>query len=89
MTMSELEDAVTVGTASFYPNTILPRVTFFSSCSSSTASVSVWRTTGLEAIEMAEIYNPDIVLIDISLPSLDGYQVARRYAPVSLARGRY
>jgi two-component system, sensor histidine kinase len=33
---------------------------------------------GLEAIEMAQIYSPDIALIDISLPSLDGYEVARR-----------
>jgi DNA-binding response OmpR family regulator len=33
---------------------------------------------GLEAIEMARIYYPDIALIAISLPSLDGYEVARR-----------
>jgi two-component system CheB/CheR fusion protein len=33
---------------------------------------------GLSALEMAETYLPDLMLVDIGLPGIDGYEVARR-----------
>jgi two-component system CheB/CheR fusion protein len=33
---------------------------------------------GPTAIDLAQVYRPDIVLLDIGLPQLDGYEVARR-----------
>lgn len=33
---------------------------------------------GLEAVEIAETFRPDLVLLDIGLPKLSGYDVARR-----------
>ena len=33
---------------------------------------------GLEALALARIFLPHIVLLDIGLPSIDGYEVARR-----------
>lgn len=33
---------------------------------------------GLEAIEMAEHFHPDVVLLDIGMPKLDGYATCRR-----------
>ena len=33
---------------------------------------------GLHAVEMAAEFQPDVVLLDIGLPKLDGYQVAQR-----------
>lgn len=35
-------------------------------------------TTGTEAIEMAKSEQPDLILLDIMLPDLDGYQVCQR-----------
>jgi CheY-like chemotaxis protein len=32
---------------------------------------------GLKAVEAARAYRPRVVLLDLGLPSLDGYQVAR------------
>jgi len=33
---------------------------------------------GMEAIEIARAKDPDIALVDIGLPGIDGYEVARR-----------
>jgi len=33
---------------------------------------------GIEALEIAEAFRPDVVLLDIGLPKLDGYRVAER-----------
>jgi CheY-like chemotaxis protein len=33
---------------------------------------------GPEALRVAASYHPDVVLLDVSLPGMDGYQVARR-----------
>src|SRR5579864_3721168 len=34
--------------------------------------------SGLAAVEMAERYKPDVVLMDISMPDLNGLEAARR-----------
>ena len=33
---------------------------------------------GLEAVEAAATFQPDVVLLDIGLPKLNGYEAARR-----------
>jgi CheY-like chemotaxis protein/nitrogen-specific signal transduction histidine kinase len=33
---------------------------------------------GLKAIELAQVFQPQVVLLDIGLPDLDGYEVAKR-----------
>jgi CheY-like chemotaxis protein len=33
---------------------------------------------GSEAVEKAAAFRPDVVLLDLGMPKLDGYQVARR-----------
>jgi signal transduction histidine kinase len=40
-------------------------------------TVSIART-GAQALETVRIFKPDVVLLDIGLPDMDGYQVARR-----------
>jgi CheY-like chemotaxis protein len=34
--------------------------------------------TGLDGLKMAENLTPDVILLDINLPDIDGYEVARR-----------
>jgi CheY-like chemotaxis protein len=33
---------------------------------------------GLEALELARRFSPDVAFVDIGLPTIDGYEVARR-----------
>ena len=46
--------------------------------------------TGPEALKTAQQWRPDVVLLDIGLPELDGYEVARRLrsAPIESATGQ-
>ena len=38
----------------------------------------LWAQNGTVGVEMAEAQQPDIILLDINLPDIDGYEVARR-----------
>lgn len=44
---------------------------------------------GHVALEMAKLYPPDVVLLDIGLPGMDGYQVARALRQQSSGRKLY
>lgn len=43
--------------------------------------------TGPLAVEAAEAYTPDVVLLDIGLPGLNGYEVARRLRANAALKG--
>ena len=38
----------------------------------------VWAASGLSGLAEAESRRPDLILLDINLPDIDGYEVARR-----------
>lgn len=38
----------------------------------------LWAASGLSGINMVESERPDLILLDINLPDIDGYEVARR-----------
>jgi two-component system CheB/CheR fusion protein len=38
---------------------------------------------GLAALDAAQAHEPDVVLLDIGLPTMDGFEVARRLRPSS------
>ena len=38
----------------------------------------LWAQNGTSGVEMAEVLQPDVILLDINLPDIDGYEVARR-----------
>ena len=37
-----------------------------------------WASDGLSGLTQAERWHPDLILLDINLPDMDGYEVARR-----------
>jgi CheY-like chemotaxis protein len=38
----------------------------------------LWAPNGASGIQQAEAQRPDVILLDINLPDIDGYEVARR-----------
>jgi two-component system cell cycle response regulator DivK len=38
----------------------------------------LWAANGLQGLEMAQNDHPNVILLDINLPDIDGYEVARR-----------
>jgi two-component system, cell cycle response regulator DivK len=46
----------------------------------------LWAQNGTEGIDMAMQNKPNVILLDINLPDIDGYEVARRLRSTS-ARG--
>jgi CheY-like chemotaxis protein len=38
----------------------------------------LWASTGRTGLKMTEGSNPDLILLDINLPDIDGYEVAQR-----------
>ena len=40
--------------------------------------VFLWAPNGLKGLEMVQSEAPELVLLDINLPDMDGYEVARR-----------
>jgi two-component system cell cycle response regulator DivK len=38
----------------------------------------IWAADGLSGVSMAESEHPDLILLDINLPDIDGHEVARR-----------
>ncbi len=36
-------------------------------------------TSGAQALESAQVTHPDLVLLDVAMPEMDGYEVARRF----------
>jgi two-component system cell cycle response regulator DivK len=38
----------------------------------------LWAPNGLEGVDMAVQHRPNVILLDINLPDIDGYEVARR-----------
>jgi two-component system cell cycle response regulator DivK len=38
----------------------------------------LWAIDGFSGVSMAEAEHPDLILLDINLPDIDGYEVARR-----------
>ena len=47
-------------------------------CSNRSARKCARRTTGREALEIVAEFAPAVVLLDIGMPGMDGYEVARR-----------
>jgi CheY-like chemotaxis protein len=45
--------------------------------------------SGIEAVSSAVDFLPDVALIDLSLPLLDGFAVARKLRSMSSTRGTY
>jgi CheY-like chemotaxis protein len=43
--------------------------------------------SGLEALEAVQLHRPDVILLDLAMPKMDGLQVARRVREQSPRKG--
>ena len=57
-------------------------------CSSSGGTRCASRIAASEALELAAQFRPDVALLDIGMPDMSGYDVARAFAPSPGARRR-
>ncbi len=45
----------------------------------------LWAPNGLTGLEMVESFRPDLILLDINLPDIDGYEIARRLRTLGMS----
>jgi CheY-like chemotaxis protein len=45
-----------------------------------------WAPNGAAGLELAETQRPDVVLLDVNLPDMSGYQVAQRLRAMGISR---
>lgn len=45
--------------------------------------------SGFEALDVASVFVPDVAFIDLGLPGIDGFEVARRLRQLSVCRGTF
>ena len=75
------------GGASWWWTTTGTRRPRWPACSSSLGTKSARRMTAVEAVEAAEEFRPEVILMDVGMPRLNGYEATRRIREQPWGRG--
>ncbi len=85
MTMNEPQTSAAANTESFLPNSTVmivddnpQNVELLQAFLESLPVKIVTAADGVEALEMVEKFNPDLILLDIMMPRMSGFQVCRK-----------